>query len=243
MKGFQRILLGVILIHLVLILCSCNGEGNTNPAFPTDLRNDNSQQWEGETFMQLVTKDELLQYIRDNDVGLTIEDLDNIDIEDFIVEFSITVDHFVLMNWKTVLEDYLMIKDFQRELGIMAREIKNVESSDEELEAFIRVYFNTIGEEVNELGVNQGLNGYSIITKNGSYMLRIGLTKNIGQFDIRDSGFYGTYEIYLPSGDMALRLPFCYSADGKFFLIVVAERNDEYSHWLSEMFTKTSYQQ
>lgn len=242
MKSIRGILnSSIVLICLVIILCSCGAEIDSGLEHPANVQTDDSQREKGEANMVLLTKEELFQYLENNNVGLTENDFEGIDIDDFISERIITDSTFRLINWETIFEAYQLSKDIQRRHSIMAREKISVEYTAGDYEAFVKSYFSAIDGKVDDLGNVQGLNAYRIITESGSSNIWIGKTINIDEYDIRNSGYHDTLEIYIPNGDMALRAPFCYSDDGKYFLIVVTNDTSEYSYWLSELFTKTSY--
>lgn len=243
MKCLRNILVITIFLSTVIAACSCNGGGNPDTGEMGNQTNEKIKQGEDDISMLLATKEEFLQYINDNDTGLTENDLEGIDIEDLIKEYSLTVDYIGRYNWEKTLESYKLRKILERKATIMAKEIRSVDSTEEEYRLFVEAYFKAVDEEYYFLGTNNRflLDTYTIIAENTKYRISIGKTKNMEKYDIRDSGSYGTCEIYLPEGDMAMRTQYCYSADNKFFIL--ADNNDDFSQELFEIFAQMNVPQ
>ena len=189
--------------------------------------------------MGLLTAHYLVQYIKENSTGLTEGDFSSIGIDDFIRHWYLTSETYTKYNLRKLLDSYQdhIIREARAE--IMAKDIKSVDSTDEEYEAFVEAFFNAAEGEIHGLGSTDGLDVYNIVTADEQYQIRIGRTKNIDHYDIRNTGFYVTYEIYLPSGDMQLRTGFCYSSNEKFFLIVIPHgKGDDSEHEIYKLFTQ-----
>jgi hypothetical protein len=233
-----------LFIGLAVALCSCGGEGDPDdPAadVPAILAIKNIKK-EGDTTMKLATKQELLQYIKDNEVGLTEEDFDGVDIDGFIEHYQFTTEEFARFNLKVLLEDYKTDKVYEQKAEIMAKEIKSVDSTDEEYQAFVEAYLKAVGKEYYFIGADKRflLDVYGIKTEKINYCICIGKTKNMDKYDISSGDSYGALEIYLPDGDMVMCVTYCYSNDGKFFLFVSPEGDDDFIHELSLIFTEVN---
>jgi len=177
--------------------------------------------------------------MKENDTGLTEEDFAGIDIDGFIRHWSLTSETFTRSNLKKFLENYREYIFREGRAEIMAKEIKSVGSTNGEYEAFVEAFLNAVDGDIHSSGAADGLDVYNIDKADERYQIRIGRTEKIDQYDIRNTGFYETYEIYLPSGDMQMRAAFCYSSDGKFFLVVIPYGSgDDFEHELYELFTQ-----
>ena len=235
MKSFERFLILLIFICIAGTLCSCDGSESVD-----NSRLDENTKQGSDITMALITEQELLQYIEDNlDVGLTEKDFEDISINDFIKDLEFTSEDFGRYPLKLLVETYKENKYYEQRAAIMAKEIRSVDSTDEEYRAFIEAYLEDVGKESLFLGGNpDGSYTYHIFTENGKYGITIGRTKNMDQFDIREGRFYGNYEIYAHHGDMVTTTTYCYSDDNKFYLI--ASGNDDFSYELYEIFTKVT---
>ena len=192
--------------------------------------------------MELLTKQEFLQYVKENEVDVTVQDFDGVDIDDFVRYGYLTSEWVTHQNLVKLLECYK--RDLVNEQGskIMAKEIICVDSTDEEYEAFLKAYFNAVDGEYWKYGARQKyqFESYTIRKDDVRCRIEIGKTKNMSMYKIFDGRFYGNLEIDIPDGDASWRLPFCYSADGKFFMFTDEYGYDGYIYELFTLFTKTN---
>lgn len=227
----------VLIVALLIFYAVSDGSG--------DLIN------EEDTGMTLVTRDEFIEYLEEN--GLT-EAFDDIDLDFYIKEYSIISDMFEdeIYRPENFLQFYTKDKAHQQRFEIMAKEIVNVESTDEEYGAFVDAFIEAVGEEFYFLGTYEddyfrGLNGYTIVMGNERHGIYIGRTKNIDEYKIepdRTHGErYGVLQISLPFGDMYMTTNYCYSYDNKFLLIQVPTGNlsKEFEYELNQTFTEVTY--
>jgi len=182
--------------------------------------------------------EDLLQYIKENDTGLTEEDFAGVDIDGFINDLRLTNDRVAGYDLKQQLESYrarALSKKFDE---IMAKEKKRVNSTDEEYEAFIEAFFSAVGGEVRDSGTVDKLDAYSIVATDEWFSIGIGKTKNINKYTLRHDRSTGNYEIVFPAGEMYDHLRFYYSSDGKFFLVVYLCIDHDFEYELCELFTQ-----
>ena len=199
-------------------------------------------QKEKDPAMNLVTLDVFLEYLETNDVGITEEDLEGVDIEAFIEAGALTEDRLGRFNLKTLINAYKQNMSRKARESIFARDIKSVNSTDEEYEAFIKAYFEGVGKEGSYMGSEGGLDRYDIIIEDSRYFLYIGKTKNIDQYQIISGSEAREYCLLsIPTGsDEGLSLPFCYSNGDKFLLAVLASTKSDYKYTLLEIFMRTN---
>ncbi|MCL2634142.1 MAG: hypothetical protein FWD34_06465 [Oscillospiraceae bacterium] len=223
----KRVLVLLIFCVIVVTLCSCPQRSEPITTEP-----------------ELITAEELLQYIRDNDVGLTEEDLEGVNIDDFIQRYEYT--HESIANGRVSLDVMLNVykkRIYNEKLSeIYAKEIISIDSTDEEFDIFIKKYLEIIGEEYVHSAIYQRMNYYSFVLEEGDYNMYIGRTKFINEYDIKNSGLFGESEIYFSSSDMQWRSEFCYSADNKFFFIISTRTGNcsqDYKNELALLFTQT----
>ena len=140
-----------IIVIIILLLTACN---NTSGK---DITNE-----QGENIMEekLLTKEEFIQLIEENDVGVTIEDFNNVDIDDFIAHYHISMEtfnkfisgDFILSG---ILEGYIeLAPHWQKEQQLapyLVQELKYVDSTDEEYMDFISRYFKAIGQNAEQI--------------------------------------------------------------------------------------------
>jgi len=188
--------------------------------------------------MGALTAGELMQYINENDIGLTEDDFLLVDIEDFINSRGWTQDDFRFYNIGAALVAYKQRKRIMQLTEAMAREVKRVDSTDEEYDSFLQTYFKEVGKEYRLTGSAGGLDMYSIVSDDIRYFLYFGKTKNMDSYNVRVEEKDGICRICLPVSGMILEKPFCYSHDDKFFIFVETGKNDDFSHWLSETFVR-----
>ena len=246
MKG-SGIIIAIIVSCIVVTLCSCarySKADNTTteiPGIPEIQQTEEKE--ENEMSEPLVSVQELLQFINDNpDRGLTEADFKGIDIEDFIKTFYLTVEGLDKYAYSTTLSLYKEDKEREKRASIVAKGIYSVDSTDEEYCKFVETYLEAVGRNNRYIGENStyGTDAYEITGDDDEVLVYIGKTKDIAKLDISESGFYGTYEIQFPVGDMVMSTEYFYSNDYKFFIIVGNSMNDDFSYELAKIFTKVS---
>ncbi|MCL2634143.1 MAG: hypothetical protein FWD34_06470 [Oscillospiraceae bacterium] len=190
---------------------------------------------------ELITAEELLQYIEDNDVGLTEEDFEGVNIDDFIVHWHINNENLSKFILKNILESYRDYIQNKQNFEFVAKELISINSTDEEFDAFIILYFKAIGKESNHLGkykTSVPIEVYEILDEDDRYVVWIGKTEIIEQFQIKETAF--GLEIFIPEGmdnSFGSNHMFCYNKDNKFFLII--NPYDDYDYELALLFTQT----
>jgi len=227
----------VVFTIMALLLISCTGIGRHTPN-PEEL--DANDRQEDKTTI-LMTKEELLLYVKNNEINLTEEAFEGIDIEAMIERFQITEEAIEWHGLDRLLKLYKdSIASEQRD-AIYAKEIKNVDSKDEEYRAFVDVFFEAVGEEYSFGGTDKIylFDEYIIRKDDETYIITIGKTKNMDTYRIVDSNLPSNKKlIHLPYGDGAFRRDFCYSPDGKFFMFI--DGKYEFAYKLMTLFTQTS---
>jgi len=214
------------------------GMADSNESFDNE-----AEAREDEIILDLLTKQEFLQYLSENDVGLAEEDFEGIDLDDFIRSCGITSESIeqLLPNMPKTVLIYRMLKVIAQEHAIYAKEIRSVDSSDEEYEAFIVKLMEEIGCDYNFLGKDfYGLDSYEVFLKTGRLVLMIGRTRDIPNYIIKDGGddSFGSLFIDFPVSDMFLSLFFCYSGDYKFFIVDSYRADNEEAHEIYKTFTQ-----
>lgn len=195
--------------------------------------------------MEILTEEEFLHYIRNNDVGVTEDDFISVDIIGFIEKYSWTLETFKRLRVESALESYKRHSENIRRNEIYAHEVRSVDSTDEEYAAFVNAFLAAIDKEYEYVGKDEGLDRYDIrfgdsgIFVKDWHILKIGRTKDITQFDIRNDSSDGLVRLNTSSyGEGGTMNSFVYSCDNKYFLLVSSEDLD-FSYWLSDVFIKT----
>ena len=207
------------------------GEANTQPS---DIEMNITQEivspesTEGGEAMseRLITEDELLEYIQTHDVGLSIEDFDQINIEDFILSRHLTP-LSVSNLWKKTLENYLIDLARNERAKYMAQEKYSVESTNEVYECFINDFFLAINKDVVNKAVVLGFNRYDINRDSDAadtIILYIAQTKNINELNVYRNEKSTTpelLEVFIANGPDGAGVSgnFCYSKNKKYMLL------------------------
>jgi len=238
----------------MLMLFSCGGAETANPQPGGNNTTEYSQAEinnpeENVADVEILTREIFLQYIRENDVGVTEEDFADVDIDDFLEQraWSTTTDlsrfriDTALENYRRYLEN---LPNLQREDRIFAREIRSVESTDEEFEAFVQAYFAEIGKEPAFVGSGLGIYRYDIMYGDSGnlfmerYILEIGRTMDFVHHTITINNYRGFLQMDRTYGGSGTLDWFVYSGDDKFFLISSGGSDPDFLHRLREVFTK-----
>ena len=181
---------------------------------------------------KLLTKDEFIQLIKENDVGVTIENFNGVDINDFIFKYNINKELFeeisedVNFTLGYLLEMYIEdLPYWQKEQQLapyLVQELKYVESTYEEYMDFISRYFKAIGQSAEQIRTeDNGVLVYSYEIKNSGYFLygfcQTSKSKKLpisrGEKD-KDKN----YTIKLYSGDESYYKNIYYSKSGKYLM-------------------------
>jgi hypothetical protein len=197
------------------------------------LSKDIEEGGEGKMDERLITKDELLEYIQTHSVGLSLEDFDDINVDELITRGRITTRIVHPSNLNTSLYLETALRDYKRDLEwnerakYMAQEKCNVESTDSEYERFIKEFFAAIGAEavtpVEELGFHR----YNIYPGSGTtdrIILYIAQTKNIDELNVytnEKSTRPALLEVFIANGPDGAGVSgnFCYSKNKKYMLL------------------------
>lgn len=199
-----------------------------------------------EPTVELITAQELLQYIRDNDVGVTEDDFNGIDVDEFIECWQIT--RYSYGNLRYRLDNYESSRESYMTGKLMVRELISVDSTQDEYDAFIETFFEKLNIAYETVGVdNNGLYYYNVYPNPDKrdafnrYNLYIGKTMEFHQHDIRGTN------LYLPGGSWGAywEMNICYNRDNKFFLAVLGSDSEDISdgrnvfYEIHKLFTET----
>ena len=204
----------VIVISILLSACTAAGE-ETMPSI------DDKEKEEIEVVF--ITKEEFIDYIENNDVGVTMEDFEGIDIDDFIKRWNISNDNISNYNLVFALENHLRNLEIERVAAYQAREIVSVNSTDKEFNEFLDRFISAIDGKAVWSGDLSFVSWYtmSFTESDGEerteYMW-VGQTKNLSKFKTRlsDSGSY-LIQIQLDSDGFGYEGGLFYNKNQKYF--------------------------
>lgn len=233
MNKMKCALVTVLIVCMAATLCSCGlirfNQSRTITSTPKEREADAHR--ESEPAIELLTSEELLQIIRDNDTGVTEDDFEGIDIDDFIAfcrfQAPSKLEDTRLHNLRPHLDRYL--NHLEMELydtsQYLALEKMRVDSTDEEYETFIEAYFKALDMEYEALGISSRdeLDVYHVYADgeirdfNNRYYLYIGRTMDIRRYKIEGDG---PFLLYKKSGffEITESMNIYYNKDYKFFL-------------------------
>jgi hypothetical protein len=192
----------------------------------------------------LLTKQEFIQYFENNDTKLKLSDFDGIDIDQFIKSMQITSESITSLSQRRI-DYYLSDKDrFDKDAQIYVREVRRVESTEEDYTKFIDAYLKKVEAEykceyIGEYG--KYLNRYRVTTRNNAFSLYIGATKDFDKFTTVKESDIQYCKIQIPAGELQMRVNFSYNADSKFFLAIGSSDfdNEDVIYKLSLLFIQT----
>lgn len=175
---------------------------------------------------KVITSEELMQFIKDNDTGVTEEDFEGIDIDDFIASFMFGSPAAMDDTRLRTLDSHLKRYDDFRVHGSDFNQMQplvliSFDSIDYEYERFIETYFDALGMKHEKLNqTKEGFDRHMIKADGNNLYLYTGATKNIEEYDIRNER-QGQLILYIlepePLNTKALPFFFVYSKDKNFF--------------------------
>ena len=237
--SLKRLFTILLIIALLFSACSGNNKGvdadNHTEQNDTSMINSTLPENPGEETEavneRLITKEELFEYIQSNDVGLTIEDFEGIDVEDFLVFWQFTPSNIGNYLCKASLEMYLDDLGIKERTRYFAKEKISVESTDEEYENFIEKFFKATNEEVVSAHYEKATRFYRYKTDKAKDFLYIARTKDINDMNIINDPARNPelIVVLIPIGDAHLRGNLCYSKNNKFMLL-----SDPVYEWMYE---------
>jgi len=191
-----RVLAVLIIVILTFLLVSC--KQNDDSTTPNNINNINNAQGEDHiTEIKLMTKEEFIKYIEENQhletVNITLDDLKCIDIDDFIAYCQFTKEDIDGFYLKYALELYLENLKYMKLERHMSSEIISVSSSAEEFEAFIEEYFKKVNRPYKNTSKDRyGIDNFDISIDGKEYRIRVGRTQNLGDYETEknNNGFY-----------------------------------------------------
>ena len=171
-----------------------------------------------------MTKEEFINYIENNEVGVTLNDFEGIDIDDFIRREFFSVDNISSYNLVVALEGYLQKLEDDRLMAYLAKELVSVDSTDEEYKEFLGKFISSIDGKIVSSGIeNDFINWYRISWKesdgeNRTEYMRIGQTKYLERYGTRctDAGVY-LLQIQWDSSGLGYEDPLFYNKNQKYF--------------------------
>ena len=208
-------------IFISVILVSCETINNVDRvAYEKTI-----SQEEEEMAEQLLTSDELLRFINENqhqkNVDISVDDLKGIDIDDFIKSNQISMGYVKIIGLKHVLEKYRETLNLKVLEPFIAYEIKSIDSTGDEYKRFKEEFFKKAGLKGELLHTDIfEIDHFDIIIGEKNHRIRIGQTKNLDNIDIEKNNF-GVYCVtyVLDSSGFKNWAPIYYSKNAKYFIL------------------------
>ena len=185
--------------------------------------------------IQLITKEELLKFIKENQdsetVDITVDDLEGVDIDGFVARWHFTKDNIAGLFLKTKLDTYLLEIEAKGQPTYIAQELVSVNSTDAEYREFKEKFIASVDNYFDHKGkVKSYLDRYHVYYNDldGEEIwdyLYIGQTKYLDQFDTMKQGDPDNdscyYEILLPVDSEGLTYVqgFYYNKNKKYFMV------------------------
>ena len=220
----KKTFLFLIIVVLLFSLSACGNNLNEEELPPPEekILPEITEQVEDVMSERLITADELLEYIQTHDVGLSSDDFNGIDIDDFISYWSFRPSSIDLL-WEKSLESYLEHLVFDERAVYMATEKFSVESTDEEYKKFIEEFFNEINKEVVSSNKAHGFYWYDINNDGKQMTLYITQTKGIDNLVFLDlqSTYPELLEVFVADGPDGAGTSgnLCYSKNKKYMML------------------------
>lgn len=167
-----------------------------------------------------MSKEEFIEYIETHDVDITVDDLSNIDVDDFLCFLGYTSGMVFSEDYsfKLAIRFYLNNLEHRVFEPFMAKEIISVPSTDIEYEDFKGVFLGSIDKPYEFRYTDDfGLDTYNIVIEQKNYQIKIGQTQNLDKCHLEKThdGFYGVYY----KGDPGVTQPIIYSKNHKYFIL------------------------
>lgn len=244
MNKWKNLPISLLLFCMAFILCSCDRCGSPKQE-PATI----NMGQERESTMELITSQELLQIIRDNDTGITEDDFEGIDIDDFIAFCRFPTpskrEDTRLLNLRPHLDRYLNHLEMKLydTSQFLALELVRVNSTDEEYEAFIEAFFRALDMEYVDLGITRdGLDSYVVYGDNNrdssnGYYLYIGRTVDIRKYKIEGEG---PFALHLGGGffETTVFMDIFCDKESKFFLCMDGPSGGDFHYVILKTFTE-----
>jgi hypothetical protein len=178
------------------------------------------------------TKEELFEFVEENQesksLGMTIDDFNGIDIDDFVKSNFILHGEINAVHLKNSLEYYIFQLKVKELEPYVAKELINIESSTEEFEAFKDTYFENLNITYEFLYVDEyGIENYDFTVDDKTYWILIGQTQSLKkeQTSTEPDGSY----LVIYYGDPSRGYPMTYSKNRKYFILSNMLNDDEYN--------------
>ena len=210
-----------MLFIMLLLTTACQ---NTN--VPTETNIQGEEQMEE----KLLTKEEFIQLIKENDVDVTVQSFDGVDMDEFIAYYYISkevFDEFISggFNLRRNLEGYIenapLREEKKRMDPYLVRELKYIESTDNEYKEFIDKYFEALQVNAEKYKEENGVEIYELnIEGNGTTYFRFCRTSKSKKLELSkgEKDDEENYMIIQYSGDMNYYLDIYYSKSGKYLM-------------------------
>ena len=237
--------IGILVIGFLLCGCSVTSEHKAESQTDEEesdmtksswqIRQEQNDQWYEENREFLLTKEEFLRKVSENEdaLGVTVADFDDIDVEDFIENRRLTEESFAMFItggriFKGAYDVYILNLPRRRAHAFLQPKLIIANSTDEEYEIFKERFIERIGFEVSpwtrrDTQIVDGVSeGFEFINIDGEVDgFTIGRTMYINQLErigwqISEDPVWAT----IPSGGgTAYGMPMFISKNGKYFLL------------------------
>ena len=206
------------------MFCACEKTTNTEESEPPS---DGATVQEIIIEEELITKEAFIEYIQTHDVGLSVEDFEGIDIEDFIAFWQFTPSDIGEYLWQESLEVYKRDLELKEKAKCLAITKISVESTDEEYKKFIKDFFIAIGKKDTDLSQSRQLGFYCydvMADGGGKVYIYITQTKYIDELNIsrNPNRRPELLEVFIPDGPDGAGTSgnLCYSKNKKYMMLV-----------------------
>jgi hypothetical protein len=219
----------IILINILVVLVSCVTNINDNK-----VKNDSSVSQKEVAMMEpLLSREEFIEFINENqhldNVNITEDDLEGIDIEDFIKSSSMNKDSIKRYGLMQAIERYQEELKWRILEPFVAYDLKSVESTDEEFIKFKKRFFEEVDIRSEYLLTDDFMiDRFYIYYKGRNQSVLIGQTKNLEKANItkQDNVYCVTY--ILDASGYTHWAPIQYSKNSKYFILKIEYNDFEY---------------
>ena len=222
----NRLYLVLLFVFIILYETGCEFTikqvGSANNETPKILgENTLAEEDKSMSNKNLVTKDELLEFIEINDIGLSKDDFADIDVNEFIDYAWLSKDNLGRVNIKNNLEIYKSTLRGRAFDPYKAKEVFSVCSSDEEYELFKNTFINKIGTDMQYIGhTRENIEMFYIKIDGKRVRIHLGKTRNMDNYEVTATSDGSLCITERDSGDTHRNSPFCYSKNKKYFMIL-----------------------